>query len=65
MDHLDEHELLSDSQYAFRKWHGCETQLTTVINDWAKIKKLRQKCQVDNFILEFEKAFDTPPHELL
>ena len=43
MAHLDEHELLSDRQHAFRKWHSCETQLTTVINDWAKIldKKAR------------------------
>ena len=37
MAHLDEHELLSDRQHAFRKWHSCKTQLTTVINDWAKI----------------------------
>ena len=41
----------------------CETQLTTVINDWAKI--LDNRGQVDTFILDFEKAFDTPPHELL
>ena len=32
MAHFDEHELLSDRQHAFRKWHSCETQLTTVIN---------------------------------
>ena len=63
MAHLDEHELLSDRQHAFRKWLSCETQLTTVINDWAKI--LDKKGQVDTFILDFEKAFDTPPHELL
>ena len=42
---------------------SCETQLTTVINDWAKI--LDNRGQVDTFILDFEKAFDTPPHELL
>ena len=36
MAHLYEHELLSDRQHAFRKCHSCETQLTTVINDWAK-----------------------------
>ena len=36
MSHLDEHELLSDRQHAFRKWESCETQLTTKINDWAK-----------------------------
>ena len=32
MAHLDEHKLLSDKQHAFRKWHSCETQITTVIN---------------------------------
>ena len=34
--HLDEHKLLSDRQHAFRKNRSCETQLITVINDWAK-----------------------------
>ena len=34
-----------------------------MINDWAKI--LDNGGQVDTFILDFEKAFDTPPHELL
>ena len=63
MAHLDEHKLLSDKQHAFRKWHSCETQLATMINDWAKI--LDNQGQVDTFILDFEKAFDTPPHELL
>ena len=61
--HLDEHKLLSDRQHAFRKKHSCETQLITVIDDWAKI--LDKGGQVDTFILDFENAFDTPPHELL
>ena len=60
--HLDEYKLLSDRQHAFKKGHSCETQLTTVIN-WSKI--LDNRGQVDTFILDFEKAFDTPPHELL
>ena len=63
MAHLDEYQLLSYRQQAFRKWHSCETQLTTVINDWVKI--LDKGGQVDTFIRDFEKAFDTPPHELL
>ena len=58
MAHLDEHKLLSDRQHTFRKGHSCETQLTTVINDWAKI--LDNRGRVDTFILDFEKAFDTP-----
>ena len=36
MAHLDEYNLLSDRKHAFRKGHSCETQLTTVINDWVK-----------------------------
>ena len=63
MDRLEKHSLLSDRQHEFRKKHSCETQLVTVINDWAKI--LDKGGQVDTFILDFEKAFDTPPHELL
>ena len=61
--HLDEHKLLSDRQHAFRKNRSCENQLITIINDWAKI--LNAGGQVDVLILDFEKAFDTPPHELL
>ena len=63
MAHLDEYQLLSDRQHAFRKRHSYETQLTTVINNWVKI--LDKGGQVDTFILDFEKAFDTPSHELL
>ena len=63
MDHLEKHSLLSDRQHAFRKKHSCETQMVTVINDWAKI--LDKGRQVDSLILDFEKAFDTPPHEFL
>ena len=37
MAHLDEYKLLSNRQHAFRKRHICETHLTTVMNDWAKI----------------------------
>ena len=58
MAHLDECKLLSDRQHAFRKEHSCETQLTTVINDWPKI--LDNRGQVDTFIFDFEKAFDNP-----
>ena len=67
MAHLDECELLSDRQHAFRKKHSCETQLTAVIIDWAKIlgKILDNGGQIDTFIFDFEKAFDTLSHELL
>ena len=57
MAHLDEYTLLSDRQHAFRKRYNCETQLTIVINNWAKI--LDNGGQVDTFIIYFKKAFDT------
>ena len=43
--------------------HSCETKLTTYIKDW--VKRLDKGGQVDTFILDFKKAFDTPPHEFL
>ena len=60
---LDEHKVLMDSPHAFRKRHSCETQVTTVMNDWAN--HLENKAQVDAFILDFKNAFGTTPHELL
>ena len=63
MAHLDEYKLLSDRQYAFRKGDRRETQLTTVINDWAEI--LDNRGQVDTFILDFEKGIWYTPDELL
>ena len=54
---------LSNRQHAFRKRHSCETQFTTVINDWVKI--LDKGGQLDTFILDYEKVFDNQPHELL
>ena len=53
MAHLDEHRLLSEKQHALRKWHRCETQLITVIDDWGKV--LDNQGQVETFILDFEK----------
>ena len=43
-------------------WPSHLLQLITVINDWAKI--LDAGGQVDTFILDFEKAFDTVPGQL-
>jgi hypothetical protein len=63
MSHLDNHNIITDRQHAFRKHHSCETQLCNVIHHWAK--NIDYVKQTDIFILDFEKAFDTMPHELL
>ena len=63
MAHLDEYKLLTDRQHAFRERYSCETHLTNVKNDWVKI--LDKGAQINTFNLDFEMAFDEPPHELL
>ena len=52
MAHFDEYKLLSDRQHAFRKGHSCETQLTTVINDWTKILDNRGQVDTSYWILK-------------
>ena len=54
MSHLDGYKLPSDRQHTFRKRHRCETQLTTVINDWAKVMDI--SGHVDTFILDLGKS---------
>ena len=63
MGHVELYNLLSPAQHAFRKRHSCETQLLLTANDWAKA--IDEGKQTDMFIMDFEKAFDTPPHELI
>ena len=52
MAHLDEYKLVSDRQHAFRKRHICETQLTTVINDWAQILEIEDRLTHSYWILK-------------
>ena len=63
MQHFEKNNILNNRQHDFRNNHSCETQLVNVIHDWATAIDNRQ--QVDIFILDFEKAFDTVPHDLL
>ena len=57
MARLGEHELLSERQHAFRKWHSCETQLTTVINVWAKILDKKARLTLLYWILKRHSIF--------
>ena len=41
----------------------CETQLISVIHDWAK--GINFRSQTDVILLDFSKAFDSVPHERL
>ena len=66
MAHLDDDQLCSCPTGNMHLGKCTAVKLSwpsAVINDWVKI--LNKRGQVDTFILDFEKAFDTPPHELL
>ena len=63
MKHLEENNILSDSQFGFRSKHSCESQLFITINDIAK--GMDENYQVDAAILDFCKAFDKVEHSRL
>ena len=63
MNHLDDNSILVKFQHGFRSQHSCESQLISTINDLAK--GMNENSQTDLFILDFQKAFGTVPHERL
>ena len=63
MKHLEENNILSDSQFKFRSKHSCQSQLFITINDIAK--GMDENHQVDAAILDFCKAFDKVEHSRL
>ena len=63
MDHLEEHNVLTDAQHGFRCKKCCETQLIATIQDLAR--GLSEGKQRDVILLDFAKAFDKVPHQRL
>lgn len=63
LDHLEDHNLLTNLNHGFRTGFSCETQLLTTAHDF--LTSYDKKRQVDIAILDFSKAFDTVPHEKL
>ena len=61
--HFDKNKVLTKTNHGFRKGYSCETQLTITVDDLCK--KLDQGHQIDVAILDFSKAFDKVPHDLL
>ena len=54
--HLDDNNILSDSQHCFRQRRSCDSQLILTVQDLAR--GLDDKSQIDMILLDFEKAFD-------
>ena len=65
MNHLDAHNILTDSQHGFRPKRSCETQLITTHHDIARLADRQDVKQVDAILLDFAKAFDKVPHRRL
>ena len=63
MTHLENHNILSHFQHGFRSQHSCESQLIITVEDLAR--NLDYGLQTDTLILDFQKAFDTVPHQRL
>ena len=56
MDYLENNNLISDSQYGFRKGRSCITQLLECIEEWSK--QLDCNGEIDIIYLDFKAAFD-------
>ena len=65
MNHLDAHNILTDSQHGFRPKRSCETQLITTHHDISRLLNRPDTKQVDAILLDFAKAFDKVPHRRL
>jgi len=63
MKHLQEHNILPDSQFGFRSQHPCKSHLFVTLHDITKA--VDNKQQVDTAILDFSKAFDKVAHSRL
>ena len=63
MEHLEEHQILTDCQHGFRARRSCETQLLTLCHELAET--IDKEDQMDLVILDFAKAFDRVPHRRL
>ena len=62
-DHLDAHELLSDKQWGFRKGCSAEGLLMRLTEKWKR--EIDDGKMVGVVFRDFERGFDTVPHEVL
>ena len=63
VNHLDKHNLISDSQHGFRKGYSCTTNLLTFLENVTE--EINNNHSVDTIYLDLAKAFDKVPHQRL
>ena len=61
--HLDAHWILTPVNHGFHSKHSCESQLLITCHDI--YQRLDRREQIDIWVLDFSKAFDTVPHRKL
>ena len=61
--HLEDNEILPDSQHGFRKNRSCLTQLIEHVD--SVLKALNDGSEVDVIYLDYSKAFDKVDHNIL
>ena len=63
VDHMLSNQLFADEQHGFVPGRNCITQLLLVIEEWTDM--LERGIPVDVAYLDFQKAFDSVPHQRL
>ncbi len=63
IDHMLSNKLFADQQHGFVPNRSCMTQLLYVLEDWTRW--LDNNNNIDTIFLDFQKAFDSVPHERL
>ncbi|BHF79037.1 hypothetical protein SprV_0602215400 [Sparganum proliferum] len=63
IDFLEVHGLLSNCQHGFRKGRSCTTNLLHSLQSWTRA--LDDRHEVHIAFIDFQKAFDTVPHQKL
>ena len=61
--HLENNNIMGNTQYGFRKRQSCETQPILTTND--VVSELDRGGQTDTVLLDFSKAFDKVLHQRL
>ena len=63
MEHLSQYQIIHNYQHGFRQGYSAESQLITVTEDI--LYAMDHKLQTDVILLDFQKAFNTVPHQRL
>ena len=63
MDNMESDYFFTKHQHGFRKGYSCVTQLIDVCEKWTD--ELDSRNNIDIIYLDFQKAFDTMPHQRL